>query len=156
MSTSQGMAIPGPLANEVEVLAKASRRRFPAEYKLKILRAAEACTHPWELWALLRREGLYSSNLTTWRAQRERGELLGLTPKKRGPAPEAKNPLAAKVAALEREVARQSARAERAEALVELQKKVAALLGTPVERNGGSPDGARHGPPSDPGGGPGL
>ena len=139
MSTSHGMAIPGPIATEVEVLAKATRRRFAAEYKLKILRAAEACTHPGELGALLRREGLYSSNLTTWRAQRERGELLGLTPKKRGPAPKAKNPLAAKVAALEREVTRQTARAERAEALVELQKKVAALLGTPVEPTGGKP-----------------
>jgi transposase-like protein len=125
------------MANEVEVLAKATRRRFSAEYKLKILREADACTQPGELGALLRREGLYSSNVTTWRAQRERGELLGLTPKKRGPAPKAKNPLAAKVAALEREVTRQTARAERAEALVALQKKVAELLGTPGERNGG-------------------
>jgi transposase-like protein len=124
---------------EVEVLAKATRRRFSAEYKLRILREAEACTRPGELGALLRREGLYSSNLTTWRAQRERGELLGLTPKKRGPAPKAKNPLAAKVAALEREVTRQEARAERAEALVELQKKVAELLGTPLPRNGEKP-----------------
>ena len=137
MSTSHSLAIPGPMASDVEVLTKATRRRFSAEYKLKILREADACMQPGELGALLRREGLYSSNLTTWRAQRERGELLGLTPKKRGPAPKAKNPLAAKVAALEREVTRQTARAERAEALVELQKKVAALLGTPIERNGG-------------------
>jgi hypothetical protein len=70
---------------------------------------------------LLRREGLYSSHLTTWRAQRERGELLGLAPKQRGPAPTPTNPLAAKVAALERAVSRLTARAERAEALVELQ-----------------------------------
>lgn len=139
MSTSHGMATPGTMANEVEVLAKATRRRFSAEYKLRILREAEACTRPGDLGALLRREGLYSSNLTTWRAQRERGELLGLTPKKRGPAPKAKNPLAAKVAALEREVTRQKARAERAEALVELQKKVAELLGTPLPRNGEKP-----------------
>jgi transposase-like protein len=124
------------MAKEVEVLAKATRRRFSAEYKLKILRDAEACTEPGAIGALLRREGLYSSNLTTWRAQRERGELLGLTPKKRGPAPKAKNPLAAKVAALAREVTRQKARADRAEALVELQKKVAELLGTPLPRNG--------------------
>jgi transposase-like protein len=122
----------------VEVLAKASRRRFSAEYKRRILREADACTQPGELGALLRREGLYSSNLTTWRTQRERGELLGLTPKRRGPAPQAKNPLAAKVAALEREVTRQTARAERAEALVELQKKVAELLGTPLSQNGGT------------------
>ena len=139
MSTSHGVVVPGPLANEVEVLAKATRRRFSAEYKLRILREADACTQPGELGALLRREGLYSSNVTTWRAQRERGELLGLTPKKRGPAPKAKNPLAAKVAALEREVTRHKARADRAEALVELQKKVAELLGTPLQRNGEKP-----------------
>jgi hypothetical protein len=71
---------------------------------------------------LLRREGLYSSHLTKWRAQRERGALAGLAPKKRGPTPQPKNVLAAKVAALEREVTRYKVRAERAEALVELQK----------------------------------
>ena len=139
MSASHGVVVPGALGNDVEVLAKATRRRFSAEYKRKMLREAEACRQPGELGALLRREGLYSSNLTTWRAQRQRGELLGLTPKKRGPAPQLKNPLAAKVAALEREVTRQTARAERAEALVDLQKKVAALLGTPLPRNGEKP-----------------
>ena len=139
MSTSHGGMVPGPMANEIEVLAKATRRRFSAEYKLKILREAEACTEPGELGALLRREGLYSSNVTTWRAQRQRGELLGLTPKRRGPAPQAQNPLAAKMAALEREVTRHKARADRAEALVELQKKVAELLGTPLPRNGETP-----------------
>ena len=135
MSALHGMAA-GAIASEVEVLTKATRRRFSAEYKLKILREAEACTQPGALGALLRREGLYSSNLTTWRAQRERGELLGLTPKRRGPAPKAKNPLAPKMAALEREMSRLKARAERAEALVELQKKVAELLGTPLQRSG--------------------
>lgn len=137
MSASHGPVVSGTLAKEVEVLAKATRRRFSAEYKLKILREAEACTQPGELGALLRREGLYSSNLTTWRAQRQRGELLGLTPKRRGPAPKAKNPLAAKVAALERELTRYKARAERAEALVALQKKVAEFLGIELHRNGG-------------------
>jgi len=117
-------------------MAKATRRRFSAEYKLKILREAEACTQPGGLGALLRREGLYSSNLTTWRVQRRTGELGGLAPKKRGPAPKAKNPLVAKVAALEREVTRQTARAERAEALVELQKKVSEILGVELKRNG--------------------
>jgi transposase-like protein len=126
----------GAIASEVEVMAKASRRRFSAEYKLKILREAEACTQPGAIGALLRREGLYSSNLTTWRAQRQAGELGGLAPKKRGPVPKAKNPLATRVAALEREVTRYKARAERAEALVELQKKVAEFLGTELPRNG--------------------
>jgi len=136
MSALHDVAIPRPDGNEVEVLAKASRRRFTAEYKLKILREAEACTESGAIGALLRREGLYSSHLTTWRDQRERGELAGLTPKKRGPAPKPKNPLVSKVAALEREVTRLTARAQRAEDLVELQKKVAELMGTPLPRNG--------------------
>jgi len=129
MSASNGVAVLGTKASEVEVVAKATRRRFSAEYKLKILREAEACTKPGAIGALLRREGLYSSNVTTWRAQRRTGELGGLAPKKRGPVPQAKNPLAAKVVALEREVTRQTARLERAEALVDLQKKVSMLLG---------------------------
>ena len=139
MSTSNGMAVLGTTPPEVEVLAKASRRRFTAEYKRKILREANTCTEPGAIGALLRREGLYSSNLTTWRAQRERGELAGLTPKKRGPAPQPTNPLAVKVAALERAVSREKARADRAEALVELQKKVAELLGTARAQTNGKP-----------------
>ena len=129
MSASNGVAVLGTKASEVEVVAKATRRRFSAEYKLKILREAEACTKPGAIGALLRREGLYSSNVTTWRAQRRTGELGGLAPKKRGPVPQAKNPLAAKVVALEREVTRQTARLERAEALVDLPTKVSAILG---------------------------
>ena len=136
MSASNRVTVPGVISREVEVMAKATRRRFSAEYKLKVLREAEACTRPGEIGALLRREGLYFSNVKTWRAQRRTGELGGLTPKKRGPAPKAKNPLVAKVAALEREVTRQTARAERAEALVELQKKVSEILGVELKRNG--------------------
>jgi len=109
-------------------MAKATRRRFTAEYKLQILREAEACTQPGEIGALLRREALYFSNLHTWQAQLRRVGELGLAAKKRGPAPTPKNPLAAKVVALEREVIRQKARADRAEALVDLQKKVTAFL----------------------------
>ena len=138
MSTSNGTAVLGMKPPEVEVLAKAIRRRFTAEYKRQILREADARTAPGAIGALLRREGLYSSHLTTWRAQRERGELTGLTPKKRGPAPKPQNPLAAKVAALERAVSREQARADRAEALVELQKKVAELLGTAPPQHGGT------------------
>jgi transposase len=138
MSTQHDVAVLRAQMPEVEVVAKATRRRFTAEYKLRILREAEACTEPGAIGALLRREGLYSSNLTTWRAQRERGELAGLTPKKRGPAPKPQNPLAGKVAALERQVSREKARADRAEALVELQKKVAELLGTARPQTGGT------------------
>lgn len=136
MSSANGGAITGTNVREVEVLAKPTRRRFSAEYKLKILREAGACIQPGELGALLRREGLYFSNLQTWRAQREAGELGGLAPKKRGPAPQAKNPLAGKVATLEREMSRLKARAERAEALVELQKKVSEILGIELQRPG--------------------
>jgi hypothetical protein len=117
---------------EVEVVAKASRRRFTQEYKRKILRAADGCKSPGAVGALLRREGLYSSHLTTWRAARDRGELVGLA-KKRGPAPQPRDPRDEKIASLEREAARWRQRAERAEALVEVQKKLAALLGTPLE-----------------------
>jgi transposase-like protein len=137
MSAFNGTAVSGTAVHEVEVMAKATRRRFTAEYKLKILREAEACTQPGQIGALLRREGLYFSNLRTWREQLRRLGELGLVPKKRGPAPKPKNPLAAKVAVLEREVARQKARADRAEALVELQKKVAAFLESERTRKSG-------------------
>ena len=115
----------------VEVVAKARRRRFTLEYKRKIVREADACKAPGAVAALLRREGLYSSHLTTWRAARERGELAGV-PKKRGPIPQVPDPRDKKIAELERETARWKHRAERAEALVDVQKKLAALLGTPL------------------------
>ena len=114
----------------IEVVAKATRRRFTVEYKRKIVREADACKTPGAVGALLRREGLYSSHLTTWRAARERGELAGAV-KKRGPARRVVDPQAKRITELERESTRWQKRAERAEALVELQKQVAALLGTP-------------------------
>ena len=120
---------------EVEVMAKATRRRYTAEYKLRVLREVDDCTRHGEVGALLRREGLYSSNLTAWRKQRERGELEGLAQKRRGPLPRERNPLADKVKALEREAARLRARAERAEGLVELQKKVSEILGIELKHN---------------------
>src|SRR3989304_7420034 len=83
----------------VEVVAKATRRRYTAEYKFKILREADACREPGEIGALLRREGLYTSHLSQWRKQRGGGKLFE---RKRGPAPKGKNPLGGKVAALER------------------------------------------------------
>src|SRR3990170_5301313 len=82
-------------SSEVEVMAKPVRRRYTAEYKLRVLREAEACKGRGEIGALLRREGLYSSNLTQWRKQCERGELEGLS-RKRGPLPKGKNSLAGK------------------------------------------------------------
>ena len=124
----------GPGSVEVEVTAKARRRRFSADYKLKVLQEVDRCSHPGEIGALLRREGLYSSSLTVWRRQRERGELAGLGQKRRGPKPKEKNPLADKVKALERENVRLKRRAERAEGLVELQKKVSEILGIELRR----------------------
>ena len=121
-------ALGGPV---IEVVAKATRRRFTVEYKRKIIREADACKTPGGIGALLRREGLYSSHLTTWRAARERGELAGV-PTKRGPVRRVADPRDKRIIELERESTRWQKRAERAEALVELQKQVAALLGTPL------------------------
>ena len=114
---------------EVEVTEKAERRRFSAEYKRRILKAADACRLPGELGELLRKEGLYSSHLRSWRAARERGEIAGLAPKKRGPKAAVKDARDRQIAELERENRKWKARAERAEALVDLQKKVSELLG---------------------------
>ena len=121
-------ALGGPA---IEVVAKATRRRFTVEYKRKIVREADACKTPGAIGALLRREGLYSSHLTTWRAARERGELAGAA-KKRGRARRVVDPRDKRISELERERTRWQQRAERAEALVALQKQVAALLGTPL------------------------
>jgi transposase len=120
-------------AAETEVVGKAHRRRFTAEYKRRIMREADRCTTAGAIGALLRREGLYSSHLTTWRAARDRGELEGLAPKKRGPKALPPDPRDKKIAEQEREIGTWRKRAERAEALVEVQKKVAALLGTPFD-----------------------
>lgn len=125
------------LSREVEVAAKAERRRFTAEYKLKVLREADHCKQAGELGALLRREGLYWSNLTNWRRQRENGELAGLKGKGRGPKRREKNPLAERVKELERDNLRLKRRAERAEGIVELQKKVSELLGIELGESGG-------------------
>ena len=119
----------GTLTEEVEVSTKAKRRRFSAEYKIKILKEAAACTERGSVGALLRREGIYSSHLVDWRAAAERGELAALTPKRRGPVPKVVDGRDKQIADLERQIARMTRRAERAEALVELQKKVSEILG---------------------------
>ena len=127
MSTVE-QALGGPA---IEVVAKAARRRFTVEYKRKVVREADACKTPGAVGALLRREGLYSSHLTTWRAARERGELAG-APKTRGPVRRMADPRDKQLAEQAREISRWQKRAERAEALVALQKQVAALLRTPL------------------------
>jgi transposase len=119
------------VAEDVQVVAKPRRRTYTAEYKRRILKEADACTAPGAIGALLRREGLYSSLLVTWRRARGRGELAALTPKKRGRKPTPVDPRARKIAALERQLAAMTGRAERAEVLVDAQKNLAALLGRP-------------------------
>ncbi len=128
--SAREQALHGP---EIEVAAKATRRRFAVEYKRKIVREADGCKTPGAVGALLRREGLYSSHLTTWRAARERGELAGPKPMKRGPATGVVDARDKRIAALERETTRWRTRTERAEALIEVQKNIAALLGTPLD-----------------------
>jgi transposase-like protein len=124
-------------APETEVLAKAQRRRFTAEYKRRIVKEADRCLRPGEIGALLRREGLYASALTAWRAARERGELAGLASKRRGPRARRVDPRDRKIAAQERELAQWKARAQRAEALVEIQKKFSEMVGVPLLDDGG-------------------
>lgn len=120
------------MAKTTEVSAKARRRRFSTAEKLRILREAEACAEEkGAMTALLRREGLYSSHLTSWRAQLAAGQL-GPSPKKRGPVPTPPDPRDKQIAELERRALRAEARADRAERLVELQKKVSELLGVPL------------------------
>jgi len=113
-----------------EVPAKAKRRRFTAEYRLRILKEADACKNTGDLGALLRREGLYSSNLVTWRKQRDARALSGMKAVRRGPKPKAADP---RVKQLEKENARLQRRLKQAEAIIEVQKKVAEILGIPLK-----------------------
>jgi transposase len=116
-----------------EVPERAARRRFTAEYKLRVLHEADAGAGRGELGGLLRREGLYSSHLTTWRRQREQGTLAALSPKKRGRPAAPGSPLARRVAELEREKARLEGRLKQAETIIEVQKKFSEILGIPLK-----------------------
>ena len=129
--------IPDPAVPEKPV-----RRRFTAEYKLRILRDADRATGPGQLGALLRREGLYSSHLNTWRQQREQGTLAGLAPKHRGPKSKPGAPLIAENERLKRENLRLAAKLRQAETIIEVQKKLSEVLGIPLpppESNGSEP-----------------
>lgn len=114
-----------------EVSSKAVRRKFSAAYKRRILREADE-TGPGGIASLLRREGLYSSHLTSWRKQRELGEIAGLEPRKRGKKPVARNPLAGEVQRLTRETQRLQKRLKQAETIIDVQKKLCEMLGLPV------------------------
>jgi hypothetical protein len=130
--SSAGERAPTPGPPDPEVPARHARRRFTPGYKLDILRRADACTRPGQLGALLRKEGLYSSHLVTWRRQRAHG----LTPKKRGRKPTSTDPrtkaLEREKVALATENRRLERRLQRAETIIAFQKKVASLLGIPL------------------------
>jgi transposase len=122
-----GLARPNP-----EVVAKAKRRIFTAEYKLRILQEAEAAAGKrGGIGTLLRREGLYSSLLATWRRERSNGILEALTPQKRGPKSK-RHPLEEENLKLQRQNARLTEELRKAHIIIDVQKKVAALLGRPI------------------------
>ena len=113
---SAGASIPesATAPADPEVSTKATRRKFKAAYKLRILREADE-GGPGSIAGLLRREGLYSSHLNTWRKQRESGEIAGLEPRKRGKKPVPRNPLSGEVHRLRRENQRLHKRLKQAE-----------------------------------------
>ncbi len=117
-----------PAVPDPEVKATKPRRRFTAKYKLGILAEVDACTSKGQIGAILRREGLYSSHLTTWRRQREEGILNGLSPRKRGRKAKEVNPLAKRVAELERENRKLDKKLKQAEIIIEFQKKISQML----------------------------
>jgi transposase-like protein len=115
-----------------EVMPKAKRRTFTAGYKSWVLEEADKCREqPGQIGRLLRREGLYSSHLTTWRRQREAGELAGLAPRKRG---RKANKESAEISRLQRENNRLERQLEQAELIIEAQKKLSEILGITLER----------------------
>ena len=136
-AAGDGKPMPDPAVPERPV-----RRRFTAEYKIHVLREADRCTEPGQLGALLRREGLYSSHLSTWRQQRDEGTLAGLAPKRRGRKPDPNAPLIAENERLRRTNQRLAAKLRQAEAIIEVQKKLSEVLGIPLppsESSGSEP-----------------
>ena len=114
---------------KTEVLPKARRRTFSAKYKREVVQEAAACKAPGAIGALLRREGLYSSQLSQWRDEVEEHDLSALSPKKRGPKGKTNSPLGAENILLRRQLAAANERFERAELIIEIQKKVSMILG---------------------------
>ena len=111
-----------------EVPEKASRRSYTAEYKRRILREVESCKEYGQVGALLRREGLYSSNLTAWRRQVERGTLDALSSKKRGPKSRKPDPSIRRIIEQEKENQKLRARLRKAELIIDAQKKIAEIF----------------------------
>lgn len=122
------------VSTDSEVVAKMVKRRsFSNAQKRRILAAADRCTRPGELGALLRKEGVYSSSLSTWRRQREDVELAALAPNKRGPKVPANRAEVQRIAKLTREVGRLQGELDKAMLVIGVQKKLATLLGRPID-----------------------
>ena len=135
LSDDRAVKVNGPLdfsTPDPEVTAKPARRRFTAAYKARILREAEACRKLGEIGELVRREGLYTAHLSAWRKQRDAGALDGLSPKKRGRKAAPVNPLARRVAELERETRTLRVELQKAKTIIDVQKKLSELLGIPL------------------------
>ena len=129
LTSSNGSAPSPGVPPATEVTPKTKRRSFTTAYKQQILQEADRCRQQGQLGALLRREGLYSSHLTTWRRQRDRGELG--TQKRGKPA----DPQAKEVARLQRQIERLQAKLDQAETIIAVQKKLCDLLGLPAADN---------------------
>lgn len=125
-----------PPGSDSEVVPRARRRTFTNADKRRILEAADRCTKPGEIGALMRREGVYSSSLSTWRRQREAADLAALAPQKRGPKGDPNRAEALHIAQLTRDNERLKSRLDKALLVIEVQKKLAALLGHTLDENG--------------------
>ena len=117
-----------PIVPDTEVTGKATRRSFTAEYKHRILREADACKEQRQIGALLRREGLYYSNLDTWHRQAERGTLDALSSRKRGPMPRKPDQSVRRIKEQEKEILKLRARLKKAELIIEAQKKITEIF----------------------------
>ena len=133
--STAGAATGTPVRPDPEVPEKRQRRQYTAAYKKQILEEADRCVDSRQIGAMLRREGLYSSNLNTWRRQREAGTLAGLKPRKRGRKAQPVDPMKKQVEALQRENRRLSEDLRKAEIIIDVQKKVSELLGSPLNPN---------------------
>ncbi len=128
--TSREPAVPAP---DPQLVERPRRRKFTAEYKVRVVREADGCSKPGEVGALLRREGLYSSHLSVWRKQRGAGALVALAKPRGRPAPD---PRDAQLANLRRRAERAEAELEKARRVIEVQGNVSALLGELLEPRG--------------------
>ena len=123
-----------------EVPEKATRRKFNTAYKLRIMKEADGCSERGALGKLLRREGLYSSQLRAWRKQRDAGVLAGLAPRQRGRKAKRKDPVAEENERLKRECERLALRLKQAETIIDVQKKVSEILGVTLPKTNGGND----------------